>query len=287
MQTVFDLRNVSYTYLGKFPALKDVTLRINEGESVAIMGANGSGKSTLLSILNGLVYPTEGEFYAFGSQVTEDVFDNLENNAISSYFRKKVGFVFQNPDVQLFCSTVFDEVAFGPLQLDLSKGEVIKRTEEVMEMVGITGLRDRSPHTLSGGEKKKVCLASVLSVNPDVLLLDEPTAGLDPRSQLWLIELLQGLSKAGKTIITATHDLDIIEQISSRAIVFGEDHMLKVDTDSHKVMTDLELLKAHNLIHRHMHRHGNLEHQHLHSHESEHLHDHGESHSHGQGEHTH
>lgn len=287
MQTVFDLRNVSYTYLGKFPALKGVTLTIGEGESVAIMGANGSGKSTLLSILNGLVYPTEGEFYAFGSPVTEDVFDNLENNAISSYFRKKVGFVFQNPDVQLFCSTVFDEVAFGPLQLDLSKDEVIKRTEEVMAMVGISGLRDRSPHTLSGGEKKKVCLASVLSTNPDVLLLDEPTAGLDPRSQLWLIELLQGLTKADKTVITATHDLDIIEQISSRAIVFGEDHMLKVDTESSKVMTDLELLKAHNLIHRHMHRHGNLEHQHLHSHESEHTHDHGELHSHESEEHSH
>ena len=126
MQTVFDLRNVSYTYLGKFPALKDVTLTINEGENVAIMGANGSGKSTLLSILNGLVYPTEGEFYAFGNPVTEDVFDNLENNEVSRYFRKKVGFVFQNPDVQLFCSTVFDEVAFGPLQLDLSKDEVNK-----------------------------------------------------------------------------------------------------------------------------------------------------------------
>jgi cobalt/nickel transport system ATP-binding protein len=143
-------------------------------------------------------------------------------------------------------------------------------------MVGISGLRDRTPHTLSGGEKKKVCLASVLSVNPDVLIIDEPTAGLDPRSQLWLIELLQELAKAGKTIITATHDLDIIEQISTRAIVFGEDHMLKVDTDSKKVMADLELLKAHNLIHRHMHRHGNLEHQHLHAHDQEHSHEHHE-----------
>jgi cobalt/nickel transport system ATP-binding protein len=276
MQTVFDLRNVSYTYLGKFPALKDVTLTISEGENVAIMGANGSGKSTLLSILNGLVYPTEGEFYAFGTQVTEDVFDNLENNEITRYFRKKVGFVFQNPDVQLFCSTVYDEVAFGPLQLDLSKEDVKKRTDDVLTMVGISELRDRSPHTLSGGEKKKVCIASVLAVNPDVILLDEPTAGLDPRSQLWLIEILQELRKAGKTILTATHDLDIIEQISSRAIVFGEDHTIKVDMDSHKVMADLELLKAHNLIHRHMHRHGDLEHQHLHAHESEHMHEHGE-----------
>jgi cobalt/nickel transport system ATP-binding protein len=274
MQTIFDLRNVSYTYLGKFVALKDVTLKINDGEHVAIMGANGSGKSTLLSILNGLIYPTDGEFFAFGNPVTEEIFDSLEDNNVCRYFRKKVGFVFQNSDVQLFCSTVYDEVAFGPLQLDLSKEEVKKRTEEVMAMFGIAGLRDRSPHTLSGGEKKKVCLASVLAVNPDVLLLDEPTAGLDPRSQLWLIELLQELAKAGKTIITATHDLDIIEQISTRAIVFGEDHTLKVDTDSHSVMADLELLKAHNLIHRHMHRHGNLEHQHLHAHESEHEHEH-------------
>ncbi|HTY91499.1 MAG TPA: ABC transporter ATP-binding protein [Methanocella sp.] len=274
MQMIFDLRNVSYNYLGKFQALSNVNLKIGQGENIAIMGANGCGKSTLLSILNGLIYPTEGEFYAFGNPVTEEVFDSLEDNELSSYFRKKVGFVFQNPDVQLFCSTVYDEVAFGPLQMDLPKEEVQKRTEDVLAMVGISGLRSRTPHTLSGGEKKKVCLASVLSVNPDVLLLDEPTGGLDPRSQLWLIELLQELGKAGKTIITATHDLDIIEQISTRAIVFGEDHRLKVDTDSNKVMADLELLMEHNLIHRHMHRHGNMVHQHLHTHDKEHEHTH-------------
>ena len=117
---------------------------------------------------------------------------------MSRYFRKKVGFVFQNPDVQLFCSNVYDEVAFGPLQLDLPKEEVKKRVEDVMAMVGITHLKGRSPHTLSGGEKKKVCIASVLSVNPDVLLLDEPTGGLDPRSQLWLIELLAGAGEVGQ-----------------------------------------------------------------------------------------
>ncbi|WP_174591382.1 energy-coupling factor ABC transporter ATP-binding protein [Methanocella conradii] len=277
MDTIFDLQNVSYKYLGKFVALKDVTLKFNAGEQVAIMGANGSGKSTLLSILDGLLYPTEGEFYAFGNRVTEEAFDSLEDNEMCRYFRRKVGFVFQNSDVQLFCSTVYDEIAFGPLQLDLPKNEVKKRVEDVMEMVGISGLRDRAPHTLSGGEKKKVCLASVLSVNPDVLLLDEPTAGLDPRSQLWLIEMLQELAKAGKTIITATHDLDIIEQISTRAIVIGEDHTVKVDTDSHKVMNDLELLMSANLIHRHMHRHGNLVHQHLHSHDKEHKHEHQHS----------
>jgi cobalt/nickel transport system ATP-binding protein len=277
MKTIFDLRNVSYIYLGKFVALKDATLKINEGEHVAIMGANGCGKSTLLSILNGLIYPTEGEFYAFDNLVKEEVFDSLEGNEMARYFRKKVGFVFQNSDVQLFCSNVYDEVAFGPLQLDLPKDEVKKRTDEVLEMVGISSLKDRAPHTLSGGEKKKVSIASILAVNPDVLLLDEPTAGLDPRSQLWLIELLQDLAKAGKTIITATHDLDIVEQISTRAIVFGEDHKIKVDTDSHSAINDLELLMSANLLHKHMHRHGNLLHEHLHKHDAEHLqHEHEE-----------
>jgi cobalt/nickel transport system ATP-binding protein len=276
MQTIFDLRNVSYTYPGKLNALKDITLQINAGEQVAIMGANGSGKSTLLSILNGLIYPTSGEFFAFGNQVTEDAFDTLEDNEMARYFRKKVGFVFQNPDVQLFCSTVYDEVAFGPLQLDLSKDEIVKRVDDVMKLVGIENLKSRAPHTLSGGEKKKVCIASVLSVNPDVLLLDEPTGGLDPRSQLSLIELLQALAKAGKTVITATHDLDIIEQISTRAVVFGEDHTIKVDDSSKNIMNDLEVLMANNLIHRHMHRHGDLVHQHLHSHEKEHVHEHHE-----------
>jgi cobalt/nickel transport system ATP-binding protein len=260
--------------MDKFEALKDVNLVMNAGEQIAIMGANGSGKSTLLSILNALIYPTAGELYAFGNAVKEEVFTSLEDNEFGSYFRKKVGFLFQNADVQLFSSTVFDEIAFGPLQLSLPKEEVKKRTDAVIAMMGISALRDRAPHTLSGGEKKKVCIASILSVNPDVLLLDEPTAGLDPRTQLWLIELLQDLAKAGKTIITATHDLDIIEQISTRAIVFGEDHTIKADSHCNKVMNDLDLLLSANLIHRHMHRHGRLMHEHLHLHEREHDHEH-------------
>ena len=223
---IFDLRNVSYSYLGKIDALREVDLEIRQGEQITIMGANGSGKSTLLAILDGLVFPTSGEYYAFGTRVTEEIFDSLQDNEFRYYFRKKVGFVFQDPDVQLFSPTVFEEIAFGPLQLDLAREEVISRVEEVIEMMDLSRLRERAPHTLSGGEKKKVCIASVLSINPDVLLLDEPTAGLDPRMQLWLIELLQGLGKAGKTIITATHDLDIIEQISNRAVVMGEDHKI-------------------------------------------------------------
>jgi cobalt/nickel transport system ATP-binding protein len=254
-----------------------VTASFHAGEQVAILGANGSGKSTLLAILNALSYPTSGEFYAFGTLVKEEIFDTLEDNEFNRSFRKKVGFLFQNPDIQLFSSTVFDEIAFGPLQLDLPPDEVQKRTEEVIAMLGIENLRDRAPHMLSGGEKKKVCIASILSTNPDVLLLDEPTGGLDPRSQIWLIELIQDLAKCGKTIITATHDLDIVEQISTRAIVVGEDHTIHVDSDCASVMGNLDLLMEANLIHRHMHRHGKLLHEHLHAHTKEHDHVHGPS----------
>jgi cobalt/nickel transport system ATP-binding protein len=274
MKTIFELRNVSYTYLRQFEALKDVNLTISAGEQVAIMGANGSGKSTLLSILNALTYPTSGEFSAFGTLVREEAFDTLEDNEFNRFFRKKVGFLFQNPDVQLFSSTVFDEIAFGPLQLDMPPEEVRQRIEDVLAMLGIENLRDRAPHMLSGGEKKKVCIASILATNPDVLLLDEPTGGLDPRTQMWLIELLQTLAKSGKTIITATHDMDIVERISTRAIVVGEDHTIKGDRDCASVMKDLELLMSANLIHQHMHRHGKLMHEHLHAHSQEHEHNH-------------
>jgi cobalt/nickel transport system ATP-binding protein len=274
METIFDLRNVSYSYVGKILALKDVSLKINRGERVSIIGSNGSGKSTLLAILNGLVYPTSGEFYAFNNQITEEVFDAIKDNEFRSYFRTKVGFVFQNSDVQLFSSTVFEEIAFGPLQLNIPPREVRTRVEDVLEMMEISKLRDRSPHTLSGGEKKKVCIATVLVNNPDVLLLDEPSAGLDPRTQLWLVELLQDLGHAGKTVITATHDLEIIDMISKRAIVMGEDHRVKMDDDAKTVLCDYGLLMASNLIHEHMHVHGKLVHEHLHDHEEEHKHGH-------------
>ena len=274
MEAIFDLRNVSYSYVGKIDALKDVTLKIDRGDLVSIIGSNGSGKSTLLAILNGLIYPSSGEFYAFENQITEDVFDAIKDNEFRTYFRTKVGFVFQNSDVQLFSPTVYEEIAFGPLQLNVTPEEVKTRVEDVLDMMDITKLRDRSPHTLSGGEKKKVCIATVLVNNPDVLLLDEPSAGLDPRTQLWLVELLQELGQAGKTVITATHDLEIIDQISKRAIVMGEDHKVKEDGDADKVLNDYELLLGANLIHEHTHFHGKLVHEHAHDHMKGHIHKH-------------
>lgn len=277
MSAIFELCDVSYSYMGKFDALKNINLKIEQGEQVSILGSNGSGKSTLLSIIDCLIFPTTGKFKAFGKTVDEDAIDTLEDNDFRQYFRKKVGFVFQNPDIQLFSSSVYDEICFGPLQLDMAKDEVRARVEELMSFMEITKLRDRAPHTLSGGEKKKVCIASVLANNPDVLLLDEPTAGLDPRTQLWLIELLQELAKLGKTVIIATHDLDIVDQISHRAVVMGENHSLLVDKEAKTVLSDLDLLLASNLIHRHMHRHGTVLHQHLHDHEQDHRHSHNHS----------
>lgn len=276
MQTIFELQNVSYSYLSKFQALRDIDLKISQGEQVAIIGSNGSGKSTLLTIMNCLIYPTSGKFFAFDNLVKEDVFDSLADNDFRRYFRRKVGFVFQNSDMQLFSSTVYDEIAFGPLQLNFSMEQVEKRVEDVMSLIEISKLKDRAPHTLSGGEKKKVCIASVLATNPDVLLLDEPTAGLDPRTQLWLAEFIQELGDAGKTIVIATHDLDIIEHISDRSIVMGEDHTIKVDTDTDKVIRDIDLLLEANLIHEHTHRHDLQVHTHVHSHEGEHEHKHVE-----------
>jgi len=264
MPIIFDLKDVSYSYLGKFEALKDVNLSISQGEQVSLIGTNGSGKSTLLSILDALIFPTTGEFLAFGQPVEEEVFDSLAESEFRTFFRKNVAFVFQNSDVQLFSSTVFDEIAFGPLQLGMTKEEVTERVEEVMDLFEISKLRDRAPHTLSGGEKKKVCIASALAINPEVLLLDEPTAGLDPRTQLWLIELFQELGGAGKTIVVATHDLDTVEHISKRAVVMGEDHTIKADRGACDVIGDLDLLLSANLIHKHMHRHGTVFHEHYH-----------------------
>jgi cobalt/nickel transport system ATP-binding protein len=264
MPIIFDLRDVSYSYLGKFEALKGIDLAISQGEQVSLIGTNGSGKSTLLSILDALIFPTTGEFLAFSKQVEEAVFDSLAESEFRTYFRKQVAFVFQNSDVQLFSSTVFDEIAFGPLQLGMTQDEVAERVEDVMGLIEISKLADRAPHTLSGGEKKKVCIASALATNPQVLLLDEPTAGLDPRTQLWLIELFQELGRAGKTIVVATHDLDTVEHISKRAVVMAEDHTIKADRSSCDVIGDLDLLLSANLIHKHMHRHGSVYHEHYH-----------------------
>lgn len=270
---IFELENVNYAYLNKFPALRDINLSINRGEQIVFLGSNGSGKSTLLKILNGLYFPSSGKIRAFGQLLTEEIMDGA-GGEFTKYFREKVGFVFQDSDVQLFSPIVWDEIAFGPLQLDLPIDEVERRVKDVIEMLGIENLKDRAPYTLSGGEKKKVAIASVLSLNPDVLLLDEPTNGLDPRTQRWLVELMQELRNAGKTIITATHDLSIVEEIADRVIVLSEDHKIAADDTPDAILSNIDLLLSVNLIHEHTHKHYGIIHKHLHAHSAEHEHEH-------------
>lgn len=269
---VFEVEHVSFSYLQQ-PALRDINLTIHEGERIAILGANGSGKSTLLKVLDGLYFPTEGRLCAFGEPLTEE---SLQDEARAFSFRRRVGLVFQDPDVQLFSPTVWDEVTFAPLHLGLPRHEVIERSEWAMELLGILKLRDRAPHRLSGGEKKKVALASILSLRPDVWLLDEPTASLDPRSTSRLLDFIDELGKNGKTVITATHDLDIVEEIADRVIMFCEDHEVVGEGAPQSVLSNFDQLLACNLIHEHRHRHAQTEHVHYHLHPTPHEHEHNE-----------
>ncbi len=270
--SIYEIKNVNYLYLNKIPALNDVSLSIDQGEQLAILGANGSGKSTLLKLLDGLIFPSSGVVKAFGKTLTENILDG-DGGDFPQFFRKKVGLIFQNSEAQLFCPTVLDEIKFGPLQLDIPEKDIHQRVKDVIEMLNIENLKDRAPYTLSGGEKKKVAIASVLSINPDVLLLDEPTNGLDPRTQRWLVELLLELRKSGKTIIIATHDLDIVEEVSERAAVFSEDHRIVANGKAKAILNDTELLMKVNLIHEHSHRHKGILHAHRHAHSSGHDHD--------------
>ncbi|HVN70396.1 MAG TPA: ABC transporter ATP-binding protein [Desulfomonilia bacterium] len=245
---IYELSTVSFRYLAAIPALENINLLIYPGESLSILGSNGSGKSTLLHILDGLIFPSSGVIKAFSETLTEE---KLETDSFRHLFRSRVGFVFQNPDIQLFCPKVYDEIAFGPLQLGLPTGEVMKRVDDVLEMLGISSLKDRTPNQLSGGEKKRVAIASVLSLNPQVLLLDEPTSSLDLRTRHWLIGLIGELRKAGKTIITTTHDISLIERISSRVLVLDEDHTLAADRSPGEIIADHGLLHRANIIHEH------------------------------------
>lgn len=243
---VFELKSVSYRYLERFDALDGLDLRVLPRESLVVLGANGCGKSTLLKMLDGLIYPSNGEVFAFGERLSEE---RLEAEPFRSFFRSRVGFVFQNPDVQLFSPTVREELAFGPLQLGLSAAEAEGRVADTAAMLGLSQLLERSTIHLSGGEKKKAAIASVLSMNPQVLILDEPADGLDPRSRFWLQELMGGVLKAGKTVIASTHDLAFAARVATRVVVLGEDHRIVADGPAESVLKDLELLVRVNLLH--------------------------------------
>jgi cobalt/nickel transport system ATP-binding protein len=201
-EPLLSVEGVSYSYLERYCALEDVSFGVARGERLALLGANGCGKSTLLKILAGLIIPDRGSYTAFGELVSEE---KLEDEQFSTGFRSRVGFVFQNADAQVFSPTAREEIAFGPLQLGLDRDEIETRIEDVTAMLEIGDLAERAPYQLSAGQKKRVAIASVLVMNPELLLFDEPTAGLDPRTRHWLLELIVELGRAGKTIVFASH----------------------------------------------------------------------------------
>ena len=260
MEEMIKLESINYNYIQKHCALSDVSFSVKQGEVFSIIGSNGSGKSTLLHLISGLLFPDSGSIFYKGSPITES---SLKNQTFNSYFRESVGYVFQNSDNQLFCPTVFDELIFAPVQMGISNDLAFERAEAVMKMLNIDCLRDRPTYMLSGGEKKRVAIGSILTMNPEVLLIDEPMSGLDPKTQSFFIELIFQLNEAGKTIIIATHHLELVDHLQSRVAVLSEQHHIERIGNAGDILADSNFLVNMNLIQEHLHRHGNISHKHL------------------------
>lgn len=224
-----EVKNLHFLYPDGHEAIKDISFTIHHGESVGIIGANGSGKSTLLLLIMGILFPDKGEVKVGDVTLTKKNLDMI---------RQRLGLVFQDSDDQLFMTTVFDDVAFGPRNYNLDENEVKIRVDEALEMVGIPHLIDRAPFKLSGGEKRAAAIASVLSMKPDVLIMDEPTLGLDPKSRRRLITILKGFSH---TKIITSHDLDMVMETCDRIIII-KDGEVAANGSTLDVLTNEKLL---------------------------------------------
>lgn len=255
---LFELCAVGMDYPDGHKALDGVDLRVDAGERLVLLGANGCGKSTLLKLLDGLILPSRGELRVDGQPVNERV---LRDRQWCRDFRRRVVLMFQHPETMLFNPTVSEEIAYGLRHLPPTE-----RQERVTEWAQRLGLLDRledPPSQLSGGEKQRLCLACLLAMEPSVLLLDEPTANLDPRTVGWLLDWLAGRPV---TTIVATHHLGLAQELGERAVILSEAHRVVFDGPLARALADTELLLASNLAHRHQHRHGNIRHTHVHGH---------------------
>ncbi|KPJ57659.1 MAG: cobalt ABC transporter ATP-binding protein [Planctomycetes bacterium DG_23] len=236
MKEAVRIENLHYTYPEGTQALKGISLRIYEGESVGIIGPNGAGKSTLLLHLNGILPAAgqgEGRVVALGEEIRRN----------DKRIRSDIGFVFEDPDEQLFMPRVFDDVAFGPLNMGLSGEEVKARVKDALRAVNLAGFEERSPHHLSAGEKRAAAIATVLSMRPQILVIDEPASDLDPRSRRNIIHLLNTFRM---TKMIATHDLDMVLEVATRCILLDEGKVIK-DGPGEEVLKNRELLEAHGL----------------------------------------
>jgi cobalt/nickel transport system ATP-binding protein len=231
---IVEFQDVYFRYPDGTEALEGLSLRITHGEAVGIVGANGSGKSTLLMHTNGYLLPQSG---------TVTIGDFQVDKRTRQEIRKKVGLIFQNPDDQLFMPTVFDDVAFGPLNLGLSPEKARERVHEALEIVGGLALKDKPPHHLSGGQKSAVAIAAVIAMKPDILVMDEPASHLDPKSRRSLISLLGHFEH---TKIIASHDLDLIWDVCRRCVII-KDGRVVADGPAEEILSDRQLLEANNL----------------------------------------
>ena len=229
------VKNLSYTYPDGTRALKNVNMEIFKGEKVAIMGPNGAGKSTLFSHFNGLTEPTSGYLELDGKKMEYDKKTLLE-------IRQKVGIVFQDPNDQLFAPTVKEDVAFGPMNLGLDYEEVEKRVNEALELVGMKKFKDKTPHHLSGGQQKRVAIAGIIAMRPEIMILDEPTAGLDPQGVDQVLNILNNLNKDGMSIVISSHDIEMVNGFAEKIFVLYEGELL-ARGDKHEIFSNKELLK--------------------------------------------
>ena len=237
---ILEARHVSYSYgSGETPSLKDLSLSIRRGRRTAVMGANGSGKSTFFLCCNGILRPDEGQIYYNGQPLSYRKKDLLS-------LREKVGIVFQDPDMQLFCASVYQEISFGPLNLGLSREKATREVEAVIRRLGITPFRHRPAHALSGGQKKQVALADILVMHPELLILDEPFAALDPSHVHIIRDMIRDLEKDSSpsgplTVVIDTHDTDFALEWADEVILFSEGQVLAQGAPA-SVLTDRELL---------------------------------------------
>ena len=235
---MIDAKNLVYSYDDGTNALKGIDFKISKGNMVALIGRNGAGKSTLLLHLNGILKPDKGEIFIDKEKLKYDKKSLIK-------FRQKVGIVFQNPDDQIFAPTVEEDVAFGPLNLKLSQEETQHRVTEALERVGMSGFEKKAPHYLSGGQKKRVAIAGILAMKPEMIILDEPTAGLDPAGVNKIMNLLKELNNEGITILVSTHDVDLVAEFANDIYVMNNGEIIGNGTPK-EIFNDERLIeKAH------------------------------------------
>jgi cobalt/nickel transport system ATP-binding protein len=215
--SLIEVKNISFSYPGEQElVLSKLSFELDEGKCLVVKGDNGSGKSTLFRVLNGLSFPQKGEYLFDGTEITEKY---LNNNANAKRFHKRIGYLFQNPDIMLFNGRTYDEVAFGPRQMGLSDEETDRRTRDCLRLFSLEHLADKAPYHLSGGQKKRVALAAVMALNPDVLILDEPFAGLDKKTREFFLGFLTEMKESGKTLILATHEEALTADLADQTLL--------------------------------------------------------------------